>query len=321
MPSTAPDVVHVVAAAIRDGAGRYLIARRAGHRHQGGLWEFPGGKLEPGESVQQGLARELGEELGIAPLAARPLIRVRHRYPDKHVLLDVWRVDAFAGEPEPREGQPLAWAHAEALSEYAFPAANYPIVAALRLPDRYLITPEPGRDRAAFLDELARRLAAGIELVQLRAPSLSEADYLELARAAQELTRRHGARLLLNAEPALVRELGADGVHLNGGRLAGLAERPLPEGYWVAASCHDAGDLEQAARIGADMAVLSPVRATASHPDAEPMGWARFSQLVEASALPVYALGGMGVADIEAVQRHGGQGIAAISGLWEAPDG
>lgn len=134
MPSTAPDWLHVAAGVIVGPEGQILIAERAKHRHQGGLWEFPGGKVEPGETVQQALARELWEELNIHVGHARPLIQIRHRYPDKSVLLDVWRVESFTGEPHGREGQPLAWVCPEALVQYAFPAANVPIVTAARLP-------------------------------------------------------------------------------------------------------------------------------------------------------------------------------------------
>ena len=104
-----PDVVHVAAAALVDDDGRVLLARRADEAHQGGLWEFPGGKLERDESIDDGLRRELHEELGIDIVSHRPLIRVRHDYDDRSVLLDVHRVDAGRGEPHGREGQPLAW--------------------------------------------------------------------------------------------------------------------------------------------------------------------------------------------------------------------
>ncbi len=160
--------VHVAAAVIRDGSGKILIARRADTQHQGGLWEFPGGKVEADESVETALARELQEELGIVVGAARLLIKVRHDYPDKQVLLDVWEVSAFTGEPHGAEGQPLAWVTARDLSGYEFPEANQPIVAAARLPEQYLITPED-LETPALLRGIQKAIAGGIELIQLRA--------------------------------------------------------------------------------------------------------------------------------------------------------
>lgn len=310
-------VLHVVAAAIGDGRGAYLISRRADTAHQGGKWEFPGGKVEAGESAQEALARELDEELGIRPLEYRPLIRVRHDYPDKSVLLDVWRVARFAGRPEGREGQPLAWVAVKALSKYEFPEANRPIIDALNLPARYLVTPEPGARHDAFLARLEQVLSCGIELVQLRANTLDPDAYAGLAREVLALCRAGDAALLLNADPALAETLGADGVHLNAARLLALKERPLPRAYRIAASCHDARELAQARRIGADFAVLSPVKPTRSHPGAQPLGWTAFSGLCETAALPVYALGGLGPEDLNDAWNAGAQGIAAIRGLWE----
>ncbi len=308
------DVVQVVAAAVFDGEGRVLITRRADDTHQGGLWEFPGGKVELGETAREALARELYEELGINIKQMRPLIRVSYDYVDKPVLLDVWRVDGFSGEAYGREGQPLAWVQPQALSNYDFPAANVPVVRAVQLPDCYLITPNPGNDLLAFFSQLETRLRAGIRLIQLRAKLFSTDDYLVLAKRCQSLCAKYDAALLLNADPALVRDVGAAGVHLDSGRLASLSERPHVK--WVSASCHSKEQLYQAEKLGVDFVMLSPVAATASHPDATPLGWQRFQELTELVFCPVYALGGMTSADREQAFLHGGQGVAAIRALW-----
>ena len=301
---------------ITDPAGRVLLCRRPPGAHQGGLWEFPGGKLEPGESLAAALARELAEELGIRVVRHRPLIRLRHAYPDREVLLDVHRIESWEGEPRGLEGQPLAWVTPERLSDYPLPAADVPIVNAIRLPDRCLVTPPAAGDAGALLGALARSLAGGVRLVQLRLPGLDPAAYRSLARRAATLCHRHRAWLLLNAPPHWVGPCAADGVHLSARRLRACRERPLPAGYWVAASCHDAAELAHAAAIGVDFALLSPVRPTASHPDATPLGWERFATLVERAAMPVYALGGVDPGHLALAWEHGAQGIAAIRGLW-----
>lgn len=308
-------VLQVAAAVIRGADGRVLIARRPNDVHQGGFWEFPGGKLEPGESVEQALIRELDEELGIRPTSYRRLIRIPHRYPDRNVLLDVWHVDAFDGTPAGRQGQPLKWVRAEDLPSYAFPAANRPIVAAARLPDRYLISPDPGA-RPRFREELIAALDRGIRLVQLRATDLSQADYSAVARDAIEICHSFGAQILLNAAPDLAVDLGADGIHLSARRSLAATQRPLPPELWCAASCHTAEELAHAAAIGLDFAVLSPVNRTQSHPGAEALGWSRFGELVWDAPLPVYALGGVGPDDLNRTVQARGQGIAAIRGLW-----
>ncbi|MCP4043191.1 MAG: Nudix family hydrolase [Gammaproteobacteria bacterium] len=309
-------LIHVAAAAIVDPRGRILLTQRHFHTHQGGLWEFPGGKLEADETAEQALVRELEEELGMTPTSYRPLIRVRHQYGERNVLLDVWRVDRWRGEPHGREGQPLEWMKQEDLGQKPLPPADRPIVTAVRLPDRYLITPDPGSDEATFLNGLEVALERGIRLIQLRAKALSPDRYRRLAVKAGKQCRAHGAWLLLNAPPEMVKELGGDGVHLTGPRLMQCRERPLERDRWVAASCHNREELAHARRVGVDFVVASPVQPTLSHPDAAPLGWDGFGRLTDLADIPVYALGGMELNDLPVAWENGGQGIAAIRGLW-----
>lgn len=313
------EYLHVVAAVVVDEAARILIARRHDHLHQGGLWEFPGGKVEPGEAVPDALARELHEELGISVKKARPLIRIPYRYPDRNVLLDVWRVEKFEGEAHGAEGQPLLWVEAKNLVQFEFPAANRPIVTAARLPSAYLITPEPdltaGFDE--FLNGLQTALARGIRLVQLRAKSLSKSTLMELAREAHQLCSRVGGSLLVNCDETWADELPqGTGLHLTSSRLHQLHTRPIEAHRWLAASCHSLYDVVKAQSIGVDFVVVSPVRTTTSHPGTSPIGWNGLREITDHSLLPVYALGGMTQADLELSWAHGAQGIAAIRGIW-----
>ena len=308
--------IHVAVAVIEDDNKRVLLSRRPEQTHQGGLWEFPGGKLEAGETVSQALHREIREELGLEVRDHRPLIGVIHHYPDKSVRLDVHRVTGYSGEPKSLEGQPLAWVASDELSRYPMPAADRPIVTAIRLPSTYLITGTDPSRRRSFLARLESALLTGHRLVQLRAPQLPDRAYLALARDAQTLCHRHGARLLVNASPQLAARVGADGVHLNSRRLMALGHRPLPGGQWVAASCHNLAELRRADELGLDFVVLSPVLPTLSHPRTPALGWEAFQSQVAQVALPVFALGGMETAMLERAQRHGGQGIAAIGAFW-----
>ncbi len=124
-------LVHVAVGVLIDDAGRILITRRADDAHQGGLWEFPGGKVEAQESVTEALIRELVEELGVTVHASLPLMEIRHDYGDKQVLLDIHQVRDWQGEPRGLEGQPLAWVAVSGLAQYEFPEANKPIIARL----------------------------------------------------------------------------------------------------------------------------------------------------------------------------------------------
>ncbi len=308
----------IVAALIVEADGRVVIARRPEEKHQGGLWEFPGGKLEAGEDPEAGLHRELGEELAIRIDALRPLIRIDHDYGDKRVSLDVWRVEGEVSGDVGREGQPLRRLSADELDPAEFPAANGPIIRAAQLPEHYLITPDPGarEEWPEFMAHLERCLENGARLIQLRGKSLSDDEYRELAVDVLSRCRAHGARLLLNADAETALSLGADGVQLSSGALR-RAEGPLPGNLLVGASAHDEVELAKAVEIGTDFALLSPVQATASHPDTVPLGWERFAELVAPVAMPVYALGGLDGGELEQAWAHGAQGVSAIRGLWK----
>ncbi|MGP8290548.1 Nudix family hydrolase [Vreelandella zhanjiangensis] len=310
--------VHVAAAAIVSAdQKKVLIARRPSNVDQGGLWEFPGGKLAPYETGLEGLKRELHEELGVEIIRAQPLIRIHHEYPDKHILLDVWQVHEFAGEPFGREGQAVRWVPMEELVKYPFPAANLPILRAVMLPTEYLITSEEA-DEARFDAFLERALKEdNIRLVQLRAKALDEAAYIERAERALRMCREHGASLLLNGEPGLLEKVDADGIHLTSERLMQLDRRPISEQKWLSASTHDQTQLSKAAVLGCDFVTLSPLRTTPSHPEVAPIGWHDFQQLVERAGMPVFALGGMTRFDANHARAVGAQGIASIRDFWK----
>ncbi|MFI0471471.1 Nudix family hydrolase [Halomonas sp. HMF6819] len=310
--------VHVAAAAIVSADKKHvLIARRPSNVDHGGLWEFPGGKLAPYETGLEGLKRELHEELGVEIRRAQPLIRVHHEYSDKHILLDVWQVHEFAGEPFGREGQAVRWVAMEDLVGYPFPAANLPILRAVMLPKEYLITGEEPDD-TRFESLLRRALDEdGVRLVQLRAKGLERDAYVQRAQTALTLCREFGARLLLNGEPELLEQVDADGIHLTSQRLMELERRPIGEGKWLSASTHDQTQLDKAATLGCDFVTLSPLRTTPSHPDVAPMGWHDFQQLVERAGMPVFALGGMTRFDANHARAVGAQGIASIRDFWK----
>ncbi len=309
--------LHVVAAIIEDGAGHVLLTQRAAHGEHAGLWEFPGGKMEPGEDAPAALKRELIEELGVE---VEPLLRVHCvRWPESHrtLVLDGWRVRVRAGSPHGLQGQALRWISIDKLHELPMPPADAPLCSALRLDQVMWITPAltSERELPAWLTGVDARLHAGIRLVQLRLPAVEAGLFRLVAAALSERCRAVGARWLLNGNAELASVLKADGLHLSSTILRRLAQRPVPRTLIVGASCHDADELEYAARLGLDYATLSPLRQTRTHPDARPLGDAGFAALVRDCPIPVFALGGVSIEDLDHVRVLGAFGVAAIRGV------
>jgi 8-oxo-dGTP diphosphatase len=309
-------VVHVAAGVIMNRDGKVLIAKRPDGTHQGGLWEFPGGKLESNEPVQDALKRELHEELGISIQHAHPLIRVHHDYPDKSVLLDVWKITAFTGEAHGKEGQTVKWINTGDLNQYDFPEANQPIVKSAQLPDRYMITGDyKSLNEAA--EHLKKRIKQGIRLIQFRANYLSDDEYLAWSTRLLEMCTKLNVDLILNRDLEVIKTLSPDGIHLSAKRLMACQSRPVSKQQWFSASVHNEQELEKALRIDVDFVVVAPVLKTQTHPEAEPLGWNRFRLISEKATCPVYALGGLSVEHMDLAYVHGAQGIAAIRGLYD----
>lgn len=311
--------MHVMAGVLRDAHGRVLLAQRPPGKHLAGLWEFPGGKLEEGEPTAAGLARELREELGIEVAAeGQPLIRVPWHYGDRLLLLDARVLHQWRGEPVSLEGQALQWCEPAAVDLELLAPADRPILRALQLPARYPITPADVAPEAfgEWHKRLEHALQAGERLILLRFPLWAPERVRQLARALLPLAHSRGAQLMLSGDLQGAKELGRGvGVQLKATQLMAMESRPLPWNQCVGASCHDEGELIRAAAV-ADFATLSPVTATATHPDQAPLGWNLFRGMVDAAALPVYALGGMRGEDLSVARRAGGQGVAGIRGFW-----
>ena len=313
-PMTQTTITEVVAAVLTQPDGRVLLAQRPPGKVYAGYWEFPGGKVEPGEALEAALARELHEELGIVVSHSCRWITRVFEYPHATVRLNFFRVFEWQGVPHPHEGQVFSWQQPDAVEVTPLLPANFPILKALSLPPLLGISHAESLGVDTFLARLDVALANGLRLIQLRDKSLAEDLRLELARATVRRAHSHGARVLVNGSPELTLAAGADGVHLDSAAAARLSARP--DCNWVGVSCHDAAELAHAAAIEADFALLSPVLPTLTHPGADTLGWDRFSALAAASPIPVYGLGGLGRDDVALAQSHGAHGVALLRGAW-----
>jgi 8-oxo-dGTP diphosphatase len=308
-------IVPVAVAVLQRPDGRVLLAQRLAGTPYPGYWEFPGGKLEPGESPRDALARELSEELGIEVVRAAPWLTQRYLYPHANVELAFFRVFDWRGEPHGRDGQAIAWQIPGAFDVTPLLPANTAILRALELPPLYGISMADEMGEEAFLVRFRDAIDGGMRLIQLREKNWAVERIRRLAERMLSIARPLGARVLLNGDAACARALGCDGVHWPAATL--LDARARVEGMLCAASCHDRTELEHAMALGVDFAVLGPVAATPTHPWSEPLGWTRVEALLRGSSIPVYALGGLSAADLETAIDCGAHGVALRRAAWE----
>ena len=306
----------VAAAVIPRADGSVLLAQRPPGKPYAGYWEFPGGKLEPGETARHALDRELAEELGLVVRRASPWIVQEYVYPHAHVELHFFRVFAFDGEPHGHDGQAFRWQRPGAFDVAPLLPANTRVLAALTLPSVQGITCAGDLGEDVFLARAARALDRGLAWVQLREKSWPRDRVEAFAARLMPLVRAHGATVVVNGAEEDARRLHADGVHWTSAALAAATQRP--EGMLVGASCHTRDELGRAASLGVDYAVVGPVKPTPTHPGARTLGWAGFAELIAGTRVPVYALGGLDGSDLDIAVEHGAHGIAMRRAMWPA---
>jgi len=309
------DPVDIAVGVIRDPAGRVLINRRPAGKPLAGLWEFPGGKTEPGETIAQALKRELAEELGITVSRQRPLIAFNHDFGEWRVRLHVHEVLDYEGEVADREAQALRWMAPQDLGTVELLPANAPIVRAVHLPRVCLITDleRYGADRT--LARLAGHAARQRVLLLVREKQLARARLASFVDRAGRVLRSNDSLVVVHADCDLRDCEDFDGIHLPA-RVLQSTGTPPATGL-VGASCHSEAELASALQRRCDYALLSPVKPTSSHPSASTLGWTGFSRLCRDLAMPVYALGGLDWSALETAANHGAQGVAMLSAAWE----
>ncbi len=304
----------VAVAVISKPDGSFLMAQRPAGKPYAGYWEFPGGKVEPNETVHAALVREIKEELGLDVTQAYPWVTQIFTYPHATVKLHFYRVTAWQGEPHPHEGQIFSWERAESVSVAPVLPANGPILRGLSLPPVMGVTNLAALGEAMFFARLEMALRQGLRLVQVREKNLADVALVAFARRVANRAEVYGARVLLNATPELALKAGVGGVHLTAQRLMQLETRP--DVAWCGASCHTREELERAAQLQLDYVVLGSVLPTASHPAAPNLGWEQVRELTRDYPLPVYLIGGMQRQHLETAWECGAHGIAMLRGAW-----
>lgn len=314
MTELSPKIVEVAAAVLQRPDGTFLLAQRPPDKIWAGYWEFPGGKVEAGESRHDALVRELKEELGIEVVTAYPWITRIFTYPHATVRLSFFRVTEWRGQLHPHEGQQFAWQQVTDVTAAPILPANEPILRALALPPLYAISNAQELGVELFMQRLEAALQKGLRLIQLREKAMDHDTFRELAARVVETAHRYGAKVLLSGEIELANQLGADGVQLTSVHLRECTARP--QVALCAASCHSVDELRRAEALGCDFALLSPVLPTLSHPGAAHLGWDKFAEIAAGSSIPVYALGGLNQADMKQAWQYGAHGIAILRKAW-----
>ena len=309
-------LVPVAAAVIVAADGRVLLAQRPPGKAYAGYWEFPGGKIEPGERPHDALARELREELGIVVHRAAPWLVQRYRYPHAHVELHFFRVFDWKGEPVGHDGQAFAWQIPGRFDVLPLLPANTFVLRALLLPSVYGITNAEDVGEAALLERAETAIASGLRLIQLREKSWPLDRQRALARSLLALAAPRDIKVLLNGEARNALDWGCAGVHLTAAALGSTAARPVPDAMLCAASCHTRAEIERAAALNLDFCVLGPVLPTPTHRGLPTLGWDGFAALALDAPLPIYALGGLARADLATAIAHGAHGVALRRGAW-----
>lgn len=309
------EIVDAAVAVIVRADGAVLLGRRPEGKPWAGWWEFPGGKIEVGETPVCALQRELHEELGIEATEYYPWLNRIFAYPERAVRLHFFTVRQWRNEPHGKENQQLSWQRPEKLTVSPLLPANEPILSFLQLAPVYGISNLAEMGEARFFASLDAALEQGLKLIQVREKHLGKAALQAFAAEVVARARPYAAQVLVNGDEALARAVGAAGVHLPAAALMASTARPME--MLCGASCHQATELEHAAALGVDFVLLSSVKHTLSHPDITPLGWERFSGFIAGYPLPVYALGGLAREDMGEAWTHGAHGLAMQREVWK----
>ena len=304
------EIIKAVVGVLDNNLGQILIAKRQAHQFMAGYWELPGGKIDPGETQQQAIIREMDEELGIQVNKTSLHQCMQYQYPDRIVELSIYRVEDYQNTPHGKEGQAVAWVDIDGLSNYQLLPTMRAFIHSITLPKHYWITPSTEHHSDDWLAKFDQKIQQGIKLIQLRSKVDLDREFIQHLYIK---CQQQNVNLLLNIPNKSFNEPYANGWHMTTREMLSLTTRPCSDDKLLGASTHNLDEALRAQEIGADFVVISPVQATQTHPDTPPIGWEAAKEVVDQLNIPVYFLGGMSLEDLDKTLELGAQGIAGVS--------
>ena len=307
--------VNVSVAVLINNNRQVLLGQRPHPKSWEGWWEFPGGKIEKGETSVDALYREIDEEIGVKITQFKKWVIRKYSHGGNDITLHFFKVYGWEGEVTSKENQKLVWTHLQNPNVSPILPANLFIQKAFDLPKYYAITNLSETSKKVFFNQLQNRISNGLKMIQVREKNISFDEFKIFSNEVIKICKPKGVKVIINSDVNLAYEIKADGVHLRSKDLISI--KKIPKNLIVSASCHTQEEIYIAEKLNINFLVLSAIKKTLSHPDIKPIGWDEFEKIVNRVNTPIYALGGLGVNDYSIALENGAIGIASQRSIWQ----
>ena len=312
-----PKAVHVnVSVAVLINADhQVLLGQRPPLKAWEGWWEFPGGKIEKGETSVDALYREIYEEIGVKITQFKKWVTRKYSYGENDITLHFFKVQKWEGEVSSKENQKLVWTYLKNPNVSPILPANLFVQKAFDLPKYYAITNLSEMSKKVFFNQLENKITNGLKMIQVREKNISFNEFKIFSKEVIKICKPKNVKVIINSDINLAYEIKSDGVHLTSKDLISIKTKP--KNLIVSASCHTQEEINIAEKLNIHFVALSAVNKTKSHSNIKPIGWNKFQTIANKTNIPIYALGGLSSGDYEVALENGAVGIASQRSIWK----